>query len=50
MRNEDILDVVMKYRHEWAFEEIGAFVYVALTEDLTEENIMRILGMEAGGL
>ena len=47
MRNEDILEVVMRYRHEWTYEEIGAFVYAALTEDLREENIVRILGMEA---
>ena len=47
MKDEDILDVVLKYRDEWSYEKISAFMQVARKEDTTEEDILRELGMEA---
>ena len=45
MKDEDILEVVKKYMEEWKDHQIGAFVYYALTEDMTAEDIMSELNI-----
>ena len=48
MEDEKILDVIMDYIDEWTDETIGAFVRIALTEDKTEEDIKKELGIRRG--
>lgn len=45
MEDKNILDVVMNYKNTWMDEEIGAFVRKALTEDKTEEDLLKELGL-----
>lgn len=45
MEDEEILNVVLNYAEEWTDEEIGAFVRTAVTMDMTEEDILRDLGL-----
>ena len=45
MEDEKILEVVYDHENEWTDEQIGAFVRIALTEDKTEEEIKKELGI-----
>ena len=45
MEDEKILEVVFDNENDWTDEQIGAFVRIALTEDKTEEDIKKELGI-----
>lgn len=48
MDNENILDVVWDNHEEWSDELIGTFVRRALTEDITQEDLEKEMGPDAG--
>lgn len=45
MEDRSLLGVLWDYQSEWTDEEIGIFVRRAITEDITEEDLLKDLGL-----
>ena len=46
MEEEEILEIVWQAQNDWNDNQIGTFVRRALTEDITEEDLLKEMGLD----